>query len=185
MDWKLELVTVPVSDVARAKSFYADQLGFVVDHDTQIGDLHVVQLTPPGSGCSINLSTGGAGAAPGAAATPGSAPRTKNGPVIGPDQSRTEHIEHRAVRTPTFLPKQKSLEFDRHQPPAEPPRMDPIARKHKNAAVEKRGILRRPQLPEGIDLRRVRLGERPRVTRHGERARVHVADLATRLSRAL
>ncbi len=56
MDWKLEVVVVPVSDVDRAKRFYAEQLGFVVDVDRQISDtFRVVQLTPPGSGCSITL----------------------------------------------------------------------------------------------------------------------------------
>ena len=59
MDWKLEVVPVPVSDVDRAKSFYSEQVGFVVDLDTQIGDeMRLVQLTPPGSACSIHLSTG-------------------------------------------------------------------------------------------------------------------------------
>jgi len=63
MDWMLELVPVPVTDVDRAKQFYAGQVGFVVDHDTEIDDLRVVQLTPPGSACSIAL-----GAATGARA---------------------------------------------------------------------------------------------------------------------
>ena len=59
MDWKLELVVVPVSDVDRAKDFYAGKLGFEVDHDTRVGDdLRVVQLTPPGSACSIAIGTG-------------------------------------------------------------------------------------------------------------------------------
>jgi catechol 2,3-dioxygenase-like lactoylglutathione lyase family enzyme len=59
MDWKLEVVPVPVTDVDRAKSFYSEQVGFVVDLDTRIGDeMRLVQLTPPGSGCSIHLSTG-------------------------------------------------------------------------------------------------------------------------------
>ncbi|HEU4492978.1 MAG TPA: VOC family protein [Rubrobacteraceae bacterium] len=59
MDWKLEVVPVPVSDVDRAKRFYGEQVGFVVDLDTQLGDgIRLVQLTPPGSGCSIHLSTG-------------------------------------------------------------------------------------------------------------------------------
>ena len=53
MDWKLEVVVVPVSDVDRAKAFYADQVGFVVDVDQQFSDaFRVVQLTPRGSGCS-------------------------------------------------------------------------------------------------------------------------------------
>ena len=59
MDWTLEVVPVPVSDVDRAKSFYSEQVGFVVDLDTQIGDeMRLVQMTPPGSACSIHLSTG-------------------------------------------------------------------------------------------------------------------------------
>jgi catechol 2,3-dioxygenase-like lactoylglutathione lyase family enzyme len=59
MDWKLEVVPVPVTDVDRAKRFYGEQVGFVVDLDTQIADgVRLVQLTPPGSGCSIHLSTG-------------------------------------------------------------------------------------------------------------------------------
>jgi catechol 2,3-dioxygenase-like lactoylglutathione lyase family enzyme len=59
MDWKLEVVPIPVSDVDRAKTFYSEQAGFVVDLDTRIGDeVRLVQLTPPGSGCSIHLSTG-------------------------------------------------------------------------------------------------------------------------------
>jgi catechol 2,3-dioxygenase-like lactoylglutathione lyase family enzyme len=59
MDWKLELVVVPVIDVDRAKRFYSEQVGFAVDHDTRINDnVHVVQLTPPGSGCSIAVGTG-------------------------------------------------------------------------------------------------------------------------------
>jgi predicted enzyme related to lactoylglutathione lyase len=59
MDWKLELVVVPVTDVDRAKRFYSEQVGFAVDHDTRIGDdVRVVQLTPPGSACSIAIATG-------------------------------------------------------------------------------------------------------------------------------
>ncbi|MFG1706152.1 VOC family protein [Nonomuraea sp. M3C6] len=54
MDWKLEVVPIPVADVEKAKQFYSEQLGFVVDHDTQISpDVRVVQLTPPGSACSV------------------------------------------------------------------------------------------------------------------------------------
>jgi catechol 2,3-dioxygenase-like lactoylglutathione lyase family enzyme len=68
MEWKLELVVVPVTDVDRAKRFYSEQVGFVVDHDTRIGDdLHVVQLTPPGSACSIAVGTGIAQTPPGSA----------------------------------------------------------------------------------------------------------------------
>lgn len=59
MNWMLEVVVVPVSDVDRAKAFYAGQLGFAVDHDTRISDeARIVQLTPPGSGCSIVVGTG-------------------------------------------------------------------------------------------------------------------------------
>jgi catechol 2,3-dioxygenase-like lactoylglutathione lyase family enzyme len=67
MNWTLEVVLVPVSDVDRSKSFYADQLGFNIDHDTAVSDaVRVVQLTPPGSGCSIVISKGlGEGMVPG------------------------------------------------------------------------------------------------------------------------
>ena len=58
MEWKLELVPIPVSDVDRAKRFYSEQVGFVVDLDTRISDeMRLVQLTPPGSACSIHLSS--------------------------------------------------------------------------------------------------------------------------------
>ena len=66
MDWKLEVVVVPVSDVDRAKRFYSEQLGFVVDVDHRAGEgFRVVQLTPPGSACSITVGTGLAKSAPG------------------------------------------------------------------------------------------------------------------------
>ena len=58
MKYKLEVVVVPVSDVDRAKSFYSEQCGFVVDLDTTAGDFRVVQLTPPGSACSVTIGTG-------------------------------------------------------------------------------------------------------------------------------
>ena len=59
MDWKLELVAIPVSDTDRAKSFYVDQVGFVADHDHRVtDDLRFVQLTPPGSACSIAFGEG-------------------------------------------------------------------------------------------------------------------------------
>lgn len=68
MDWKLELVVVPVTDVDRAKHFYAELLGFTVDHDTRINDdMRAVQLTPPGSACSIAVGTGLVQAPPGSA----------------------------------------------------------------------------------------------------------------------
>jgi catechol 2,3-dioxygenase-like lactoylglutathione lyase family enzyme len=60
MQWTLEVIVVPVTDVDRAKEFYGEGLGFTVDHDTIIGPGHrVVQLTPPGSGCSVVLQAGG------------------------------------------------------------------------------------------------------------------------------
>ena len=66
MDWKLELVIVPVSDVDRAKKFYTDQLGFHEDVDHSVGEsFRVVQLTPPGSACSITIGTGLTKATPG------------------------------------------------------------------------------------------------------------------------
>jgi catechol 2,3-dioxygenase-like lactoylglutathione lyase family enzyme len=66
MDMKLELVAVPVSDVDQAKAFYVDQAGFTLDHDHTISDdLRFVQLTPPGSACSISIGKGITDAAPG------------------------------------------------------------------------------------------------------------------------
>src|SRR5437763_5975923 len=59
MDFKLELVCVPVSDVDRAKAFYVDQAGFTADHDHRVNEsLRFVQLTPPGSACSITIGEG-------------------------------------------------------------------------------------------------------------------------------
>jgi catechol 2,3-dioxygenase-like lactoylglutathione lyase family enzyme len=69
MDWKLELITVPVSDVDRAKAFYVEKAGFVADHDNRVNDeLRFVQLTPPGSACSIAIGEGLTDAAPGSVA---------------------------------------------------------------------------------------------------------------------
>jgi catechol 2,3-dioxygenase-like lactoylglutathione lyase family enzyme len=66
VDWKLELVSVPVSDVDRAKAFYVDHAGFVADHDHRVSDeLRFVQLTPPGSACSIAFGVGLSAAEPG------------------------------------------------------------------------------------------------------------------------
>jgi len=53
LDWTLEVVVLPVSDIGRAVEFYRDKVGFNLDHDTRNEHMHVVQLTPPGSGCSI------------------------------------------------------------------------------------------------------------------------------------
>jgi len=59
MDWKLEVVAIPVSDVDDAKTFYTEKVGFNADHDHRVSDeIRFVQLTPPGSACSISLGTG-------------------------------------------------------------------------------------------------------------------------------
>jgi catechol 2,3-dioxygenase-like lactoylglutathione lyase family enzyme len=69
MDYKLELVAVPVTDVDRAKAFYTEQAGFNADHDHVVSDdMRFVQLTPPGSACSIALGRGITDAAPGSLA---------------------------------------------------------------------------------------------------------------------
>ena len=66
MDWRIELVAIPVTDVDRAKAFYVDQVGFHADHDHQVNEnLRFVQLTPPGSACSVVLGTGVTEMAPG------------------------------------------------------------------------------------------------------------------------
>jgi len=66
MDWKIELLAVPVTDVDRAKSFYVDQVGFNADHDHRVNEnLRFVQLTPPGSACSIVIGEGMTTMAPG------------------------------------------------------------------------------------------------------------------------
>jgi predicted enzyme related to lactoylglutathione lyase len=66
MEMKLELVAVPVTDVDRAKSFYVDQVGFVADHDHRVSEhLRFVQLTPPGSACSVVIGEGVTPMAPG------------------------------------------------------------------------------------------------------------------------
>jgi catechol 2,3-dioxygenase-like lactoylglutathione lyase family enzyme len=59
MDWKLELVAVPVSDVDRAKDFYTERAGFIAEHDHRVSEeIRFVQVTPPGSACSITFGTG-------------------------------------------------------------------------------------------------------------------------------
>jgi predicted enzyme related to lactoylglutathione lyase len=66
MDWKLELVQVPVADIDRAKAFYVERAGFVAEHDHRVSEeLRFVQLTPPGSACSISLTSGAHTMAPG------------------------------------------------------------------------------------------------------------------------
>jgi catechol 2,3-dioxygenase-like lactoylglutathione lyase family enzyme len=68
MEMRLELVPIPVSDVDRAKAFYSEQVGFTEDHDHRLGDeVRFVQLTPPGSACSIVIGNGITSAAPGSA----------------------------------------------------------------------------------------------------------------------
>ena len=68
MDWKLELIILPVSDVDRAKAFYSEQAGFNADHDYRVSDeVRFVQLTPRGSACSIAIGNGLTEAAPGSA----------------------------------------------------------------------------------------------------------------------
>jgi catechol 2,3-dioxygenase-like lactoylglutathione lyase family enzyme len=88
MNWTLEVVVVPVSDIDRAKAFYSNQLGFHVDHDTVINDqIRVVQLTPPGSGCSIVIGKG---------AVPDMAPGSLKGlQLVVPDvhKARAELLE--------------------------------------------------------------------------------------------
>jgi catechol 2,3-dioxygenase-like lactoylglutathione lyase family enzyme len=69
MDWKLELVAIPVSDVDRAKAFYTEKAGFNADHDYTVSDeIRFVQLTPPGSACSIAVGRGLVDTAPGSLA---------------------------------------------------------------------------------------------------------------------
>jgi predicted enzyme related to lactoylglutathione lyase len=66
VDWKIELIAIPVTDVESAKEFYAEKVGFVVDHDHTVSDdVRFIQLTPPGSACSIALGKGVTEAEPG------------------------------------------------------------------------------------------------------------------------
>jgi catechol 2,3-dioxygenase-like lactoylglutathione lyase family enzyme len=66
MDWKIELIAIPVTDVDRAKAFYTDEAGFNLDHDITVSDeIRFLQLTPPGSACSITIGKGITDAAPG------------------------------------------------------------------------------------------------------------------------
>jgi catechol 2,3-dioxygenase-like lactoylglutathione lyase family enzyme len=66
MDWKIELIILPVTDVDRARDFYANKIGFPIDHDHVVSDdVRFVQLTPPGSGCSIAVGNGLTDAEPG------------------------------------------------------------------------------------------------------------------------
>jgi catechol 2,3-dioxygenase-like lactoylglutathione lyase family enzyme len=84
MDYKLELIAVPVSDVDRAKAFYVDQVGFNADHDHTVSpELRFVQLTPPGSACSIAFGVGLTDAAPG----------SEKGVMMVVDDIETAHAE--------------------------------------------------------------------------------------------
>ena len=65
MDWKLEVVIVPVTDVERSKEFYNGKLGFPIDVDTQVGPMRIIQMTPTGSGCSVTIGSGLSQAEPG------------------------------------------------------------------------------------------------------------------------
>lgn len=59
MDYKLEVIVIPVSDIDASRDFYSEKMGFTLDHDTKVSDeMRIVQLTPPGSGCSIVMGTG-------------------------------------------------------------------------------------------------------------------------------
>jgi len=58
MNWTLEVIVIPVSDLDRAKDFYHDKVGFPVDFDQRHGDSRIIQMTPPGSGCSVTLMSG-------------------------------------------------------------------------------------------------------------------------------
>jgi catechol 2,3-dioxygenase-like lactoylglutathione lyase family enzyme len=90
MDWKLELVAVPVSDTDAAKAFYVDQVGFNADHDHRVKeDLRFVQLTPPGSACSICFGEGITDAQPGS---------VKGITIVVPDiEAAHEHLTSRGV----------------------------------------------------------------------------------------
>jgi predicted enzyme related to lactoylglutathione lyase len=66
MDWKIELVHIPVTDVDRSIAFYRDQVGFVLDYDHRLPNVRFTQLTPPGSACSIVLDSGLSDMVPGA-----------------------------------------------------------------------------------------------------------------------
>jgi predicted enzyme related to lactoylglutathione lyase len=68
MDMRLELIALPVSDVDRAKAFYVEQFGFIAEHDHDMGDIRFVQLTPPGSACSIAIGRGIVDTEPGSVA---------------------------------------------------------------------------------------------------------------------
>lgn len=92
MDWKLEVIVVPVSDVDRAKAFYTEQLGFRLDVDHSAGDaFRVVQMTPPGSACSITIGTNVGGGEPGT---------TKGMHLVVDDiEAADEHLRTKGVKS--------------------------------------------------------------------------------------
>jgi len=114
MDWKLELVSIPVSDVDRAKAFYTEKAGFNADHDHRVNDeIRFVQLTPPGSACSIALGTEIVDSPPGSAQVQSwsrtSAPRVRSSSSVGPKSvtsrsSRGARSSSSATRTATAGP---------------------------------------------------------------------------------
>jgi predicted enzyme related to lactoylglutathione lyase len=88
MDWKLELVGVPVSDVDRAIAFYTEQVGFNLDHDHTVSDeIRFVQLTPPGSACSIAIGKGVVDTPPGSL-------QSLQLVVADADAARAQLVEH-------------------------------------------------------------------------------------------
>src|SRR5918994_7949473 len=93
MDWKLEVVVIPVSDVDRAKQFYSEQLGFNVDVDNQMGEnFRNVQLTPQGSACSVTIGTG---LTPGLQLVVGDIAAARDELVArGVDVTKVQHIEN-------------------------------------------------------------------------------------------
>jgi catechol 2,3-dioxygenase-like lactoylglutathione lyase family enzyme len=95
MDWKLELVVLPVADIDRAKEFYVDRVGFVLDVDHRAGDFRVVQMTPPGSACSISIGTFALvapGPADGSASAEAHAARGEGGADAEPPRSRVHGL---------------------------------------------------------------------------------------------
>jgi catechol 2,3-dioxygenase-like lactoylglutathione lyase family enzyme len=113
MDWKLELVILPVADVDRAKAFYSEKMGFNVDVDHDAGDLfRVVQLTPPGSACSISIGKGLTQAVPGSV-------QGLHLVVIDIETARAELIEHGVDASEIF-----HFEAGERMPGPDPKRQD-------------------------------------------------------------
>ena len=139
MDWKLELIGLPVSDIDRAKAFYVDQVGFVADHDHTVSDeIRFVQVTPPGSACSVAFGRGISNAEPGsvdALAAGGRRRRTRRAPSWSRAASRSPTsrsclgVRSSTSATPTAmrgrssrshrdeLKRVKAVVYDRYGPP--------------------------------------------------------------------